>query len=212
MKYADMAESAFAFLRGTCHLFWQDWPRESSLDAAPLAWISGDLHLENFGSYRGDNGLTYFDINDFDEAALAPCTWDVVRLLTSVLVASRDLRCPKRQLPRLGEAFVGAYAAALAEGHARWIERRTATGMVRDLLTGRGNRRGRSLWKKRTIVKKGRRSILIDGVHALPATRVERQKVEQLVARHVRGPEWPRFWRVINVARRVSGLGSLGVE
>lgn len=46
MKYAGMAESAFAFLRGTCHLFWQDWPRKSPLDDAPLGWICGDLHLD----------------------------------------------------------------------------------------------------------------------------------------------------------------------
>ena len=73
LKYRAMRNDTFAFLRGTCHLFYQDWPANSSLNDAPSAWICGDLHLENLGSFKGDNRLTYFDVNDFDEAALAPC-------------------------------------------------------------------------------------------------------------------------------------------
>ena len=84
-KYASMRASAFAFFRGTAHLFWEDLARAPiRLPTAPLAWASGDLHLENFGSYRGDNRLPYFDVNDFDEACLAPAPWEVARFLTSV--------------------------------------------------------------------------------------------------------------------------------
>jgi len=51
MKYEAMRQSPFAFFRGTCHLFWEDWPRDSPLDSAPATWVCGDLHLENFGTY-----------------------------------------------------------------------------------------------------------------------------------------------------------------
>ena len=64
-----MCEDAFAFLRSTCHLFYEDWPADTPLNEAPLAWICGHLHLENFGTFKGDNRLAYFDINDFDEAS-----------------------------------------------------------------------------------------------------------------------------------------------
>ena len=84
MKYQRMLASSFAFFRGTCHLFYEDWPAGSPLNSAPPAWICGDLHLENFGTYKGDNRLAYFDINDFDEATLAPCTWDLARFLKAV--------------------------------------------------------------------------------------------------------------------------------
>src|SRR5215475_7178169 len=77
MKYAKMASDPFIFFRGSCHLFYDDWPARHELDDAPLGWVCGDLHLENFGSYRGENRLVCFDITDFDEAALAPVTWDV---------------------------------------------------------------------------------------------------------------------------------------
>ena len=43
-----------------------------ALPHSPVCWICGDLHIENFGSYKGDNRLVYFDLNDFDESILAP--------------------------------------------------------------------------------------------------------------------------------------------
>ena len=68
LKYRAMRQDAFSFMRGTCHLYYQDWPAsDRQLNDAPLAWICGDLHLENFGCYKGDNRLVYFDLNDFDE-------------------------------------------------------------------------------------------------------------------------------------------------
>ena len=65
-----MADDVFAFLRGTCHLFYVRLPRARLTRSAPAAWACGDLHLANFGSYRGDNHLVYFDLNDFDEGWL----------------------------------------------------------------------------------------------------------------------------------------------
>src|SRR5215217_2823951 len=95
LKYKAMRRDAFTFLRGTSHLFYEDWPTHSPLDNAPAVWICGDLHMENFGSYKGANRLTYFDINDFDEAALAPVAWDLARFVTSVIVAAHTLKVRK---------------------------------------------------------------------------------------------------------------------
>ena len=72
-KYQRMAEDAFAFFRGSNHLFQADFPR--GLRHYPKVWLNGDLHLENFGTYRGENRLTYFDIGDFDDGTGA-CLWD----------------------------------------------------------------------------------------------------------------------------------------
>ena len=122
-KYAAMRADAFAFLRGTCHLFYEDWPPTSPLNEAPQTWICGDLHLENFGSYKGDHRLTYFDLTDFDEAVLAPCTWDLARFLTSVLVGAHILQIEARLALALCTVFLQAYTAALVDGKARWVER-----------------------------------------------------------------------------------------
>ena len=63
LKYAKMAQSPFIFLRGACHLFYDVLPDSPLFCEVPLAWCCGDLHFENFGSYKGDNRLVYFDIN-----------------------------------------------------------------------------------------------------------------------------------------------------
>lgn len=52
IKYKAMCENAFRFFRGSCHLFYQRIKNEPVLLDSPNGWICGDLHLENFGSYR----------------------------------------------------------------------------------------------------------------------------------------------------------------
>jgi uncharacterized protein (DUF2252 family) len=91
LKYRNMRTSPFVFLRGTCHLFHDRLSRGGVFQSAPLAWICGDLHLENFGSFKGDNRLVYFDINDFKKSTLAPFSRDLVRFLTSLWTAADSL-------------------------------------------------------------------------------------------------------------------------
>ena len=134
LKYRRMREGPFIFLRASCHLFQDRLTELGAMPAAPLAWLCGDLHLENFGSYKGDNRLVYFDLNDFDEAALGPVTRELVRFLASVLVGAESLGSNQRQALELCAAFLDGYAGALAEGKARWVERDTADGLVADLL------------------------------------------------------------------------------
>lgn len=46
-----MRQDPFAFLRGSGHLFYDALsPRLDHL--GPLAWMCGDLHLENFGAFK----------------------------------------------------------------------------------------------------------------------------------------------------------------
>jgi len=80
LKYEAMTENAFRFFRGTCHLFYEDLANAAPLPLSPQAWICGDLHIENFGSYKGDNKLVYFDLNDFDESVLAPAAYELARI------------------------------------------------------------------------------------------------------------------------------------
>ncbi len=44
--------------------FYEDL-QDVPLPQSPNTWICGDLHLENFGSYKANNKLVYFDLNDF---------------------------------------------------------------------------------------------------------------------------------------------------
>lgn len=211
-KYMAMRHDPFTFLRGTCHLFYERLPEAKWLAKAPLAWVCGDLHLENMGSYKGDNRLVYFDLNDFDEAALAPSSWELVRLLTSVQMAAGSLHLNESQANHLCRNFLDSYAAELRTGKARWVERDLATGMVGDLL---GSLRGRlrpHFLDSRTARKGKHRTLRIDGRRALPVTDKQREKVTALIDRIAAREDKSRFYRVLDVARRIAGTGSLGVE
>ncbi len=210
-KYEAMRKSAFAFMRGTCHLFHEDWRDDPVLDRTPAAWITGDLHLENFGSYKGDNRLPYFDLNDFDEATLAPCARDLTRFLTSVLVASRSLKLQEREAIAFAKAFLTAYGAALREGKARWVERQTADGMVRALLEEAITLTRKRLLGIRTEVVGNSRRLRL-GRRALPVSAADRKKVVVVIRRFAEGQPDPEFYRVMDVARRVAGSASLGRE
>ncbi len=56
LKYEAMRADAFAFFRGTCHLFYEDLPADAKLNDAPAVWNCGDLHLQNFGSFKAAIG------------------------------------------------------------------------------------------------------------------------------------------------------------
>ncbi|MGA9380614.1 MAG: DUF2252 family protein, partial [Phormidium sp.] len=133
-KYQLMQQDPFVFFRGTCHLFYEDWPKESLLNQAPTVWNCGDLHLQNFGSYKGDNRLVYFDINDFDEGILAPCTWDITRLVTSILVGASTIGVQESEAMAICYEYLDSYTNTLAKGQARTVEKETAQGMVKEHL------------------------------------------------------------------------------
>ena len=212
MKYKAMNKSAFAFLRGTCHLFYENLPKSPLLKKAPPVWVCGDLHLENFGSYKGDNRLVYFDLNDFDEALLAPCTWDLLRLLTSIQIARHSVHVTREQTIVLCQVFLNAYAEAIASGKARWIERETAEGLIKQLLDSLRNRKRQSLLDHFTRIRGGTRTIRLTRRHALKASAAEKERARAILFSLDSVRTNPRFFKVLDIARRVAGTGSLGVE
>ncbi|GAC1332431.1 MAG: hypothetical protein NVS3B11_00700 [Collimonas sp.] len=212
MKYKNIRNDPFTFLRGTCHLFYERLPQSGVMRSAPLAWICGDLHLENFGSYKGDNRLAYFDLNDFDEAVLAPVSWELVRLLTSVLIAAHGTPDSAADGRLMCRNLIDAYGAALANGKPRWVERDLATGMVGTLLDGLRGRQRAAYLDTRTVRKGKLRMLRVDGKKALPVSDKQRAKVTAFMQRFASEQVNPDFYKVLDVARRVAGTGSLGVE
>jgi len=87
-KHQVMASAPFPFMRGTFYRWVQRWPKVcSNLTDAPMVLAVGDLHIENFGTWRDREGRLVWGINDFDEAAYLPYTMDLVRLATSAYLA-----------------------------------------------------------------------------------------------------------------------------
>ena len=212
LKYQKMRSSPFGFLRATCHLFYSRLSQTVLSKAAPLTWICGDLHLENFGSYKGNNRLSYFDLNDFDESALAPASWELVRMLTSLLVGAESLSIQPSDSRALCSIFLGSYAGTLAAGKAYWIESETAQGMIRALLVGLTNRKRVDFLQSRTPLKGKKRVLKLDGKNALAISDPQRKAVTDFMARFAKTQTQPEFFKVLDVARRIAGTSSLGVN
>ncbi len=212
MKFAKMAQSPFIFLRGACSLFYEALPDTPLFRDAPVAWCCGDLHFENFGSYKGDNRLVYFDINDYDEAALAPASWDVIRLLTSIQCGADVLNATRSEALAVSKSCLESYRSALIHGKPLWVERDTSSGLVNDLLTALRGRERAEFLDKRTIRKGQRRNLKFDGAKVLVASEKQKQTVTEFMDHFAAKQPTPKFFEVLDVGCRIAGTASLGVE
>jgi hypothetical protein len=107
-----MKKSAFMFLRST----YFRWARKigalcPELTDAPQVLSVGDMHLENFGTWRDADGRFVWGVNDFDEAAVMPYPLDLVRLAASTRLAP-DLAVGNRDA---AAALLQGYLEGLAQ-------------------------------------------------------------------------------------------------
>ena len=91
LKHQRMAEAPFPFLRATFYRWMQVWPQVCpDLNRVPKVLSVGDLHIENFGTWRDIEGRLVWGVNDFDEAAHLPYTNDLVRLAARGVLARAE--------------------------------------------------------------------------------------------------------------------------
>jgi hypothetical protein len=189
LKHRLMAQRPFFFLRATFYRWMQLWPVEcTALARAPKVLAVGDLHIENFGTWRDSEGRLVWGINDFDEAYPLPYTIDLVRLATSALLAQRDgvlALSPRVVATTLLEGYragldLGGRPYVLAETHG-WM-RGIALGSLRDPI---------GFWRKLTALR--------DCKTGVP------KKVRRLCRQ-----ELPDDITDQRIVRRAAGLGSLG--
>jgi len=216
MKLEILRRDPFAFFRGTNPLFLDFLPRAHPLFRAPNILVCGDLHLENFGAFNGDNRLCYFDINDFDDACRAPFTIDIVRFIAGIYLAAHGLDLDHREAKGLVRHFLLAYRESIADGKPRWLERTLARGVFRALLRRAILRERRELLDRYTILENGRRRLRVHGKRALKLPASEHKGLVKLLMKlraSLPAPKpGPRFFRLLDAARPVAGNGSLGLE
>jgi hypothetical protein len=189
LKHRRMAEAAFPFLRATFYRWMQLCPHVCpDLNRAPRVLGVGDLHIENFGTWRDIEGRLVWGVNDFDEAAELPFTNDLVRLAAGAILAiqaghlsvkTKDL-CDvvldgyRKSLSAHGRPFV-------LEEENNWL-REIAFSELRDPVV---------FWDKMEKLPRMKKEI--------PAS--ARDALEHLM---------PQPGLDYRVARRIAGLGSLG--
>jgi uncharacterized protein (DUF2252 family) len=188
-KHKQMATGLFPFFRATFYRWAQIW-REEVGDAAtaPALLAVGDLHLENFGTWRDTEGRLIWGVNDFDEAYRLPYTMDLVRLATSAYAAAEEEHLALR--PRdASDQILEGYRDALKEGgrpfvlaeNHRWL-RKLALSRLRDATI---------FWQKLERMQKSP------------------QQLPRHVETHLR-KLLPDHSMPCEKKRRLAGLGSLG--
>ncbi|MEI7583721.1 DUF2252 family protein [Runella sp.] len=211
-KYDRMAEGLYLFFRATSSVFYEDFAKHFTTADPTRVWGCGDLHLQNFGTYKAENRLVYFDVNDFDDALLLPATWELSRMLTSIYLAGEELDLEKNECDTLVKAFLSSYTKTLSLGKPIDIERRTASGMLKDFLENLEKRRRKDLIKERTVKSDEGRKLNLETGKVLPLTSNQREKVEKLLQDWPQQHPNPFFQRICDVGIRVTGTASLGLE
>lgn len=89
IRYGRMLATPFTFFRGAAAIMAADL---APLPTSNLrAQSSGDAHLLNFGVFASPDRRLVFDLNDFDQTLPAPIEWDLKRLAASCVIAARDV-------------------------------------------------------------------------------------------------------------------------
>jgi hypothetical protein len=190
-KHEGMAAAVFPYFRATFYRWMQLWQKRKEPWAnAPEMLAIGDLHVENFGTWRDIEGRLVWGINDFDEAYPLPFTLDLVRLSVSAHLAIQGAHLSighRDACSAILEGYLkglesGGGAMVLGEHH-EWL-RRMVTGELRDPVL---------FWRKMDA---------LPTLHS-PIPKSAQRALERLL------PEKGLPYRV---AHRRAGLGSLGRE
>ncbi len=207
-KHEQMARDPFRFLRATFYRWAQTWPAvEPALSTAPLVRSVGDLHLENFGTWRDAEGRLIWGINDFDEAAWLPYTSDLLRLATSAKLAIDGKKSLPIGFSKACGALIKGYTQTLERGghEARPIVLSESNVWLRE-IAGRQLDHPGKFWRKfeqtsRQNGERGGSKGELTGVARGQVPREALAAIQGLLPADCARPHW---------GRRQAGLGSLG--
>ena len=121
LKHARMKAEVFPFFRATYYRWAQMWPEIcTDLTSAPHVLAVGDLHVENFGTWRDIEGRLIWGVNDFDEAWPMAYTIDLVRLAVSAHLAVEAGNLPLKREDICGTLLEG-YRESIKQGGCAFV-------------------------------------------------------------------------------------------
>ena len=236
VRYYRMLTSPFAFLRGSAAVM------ASDLSTLPVSGIRvaacGDMHVSNFGVYASAERSLVFSINDFDEIYVGPWEWDLKRLAASAAVAANFLGGDRAQCEAAARECVRSYRKRISRyagmGYLEVWYDRISDRVVLDSLTPKARRiaqrimdRARARGHIRTLEKlteriNGRHRFIEDVPLIVRETRTEKGTpvkvaLDRLLRAYVDSLSFDRKvmlsrYRIVDVARKVVGVGSVGTE
>jgi uncharacterized protein (DUF2252 family) len=227
LKVARMAEGPFAFFRGTFHLFARDVLSMAgeivlarSGDGGAELDLVGDIHSENYGTYKAADNVVHYDVNDFDETTRGRFDFDVSRLATSLFLAASERGEVVDQAVLVLLAFLNSYTEAarrfIKKGKGPDVDvSETATcgcQPLDDLVrTGAAVKRADFIGKLTEMRDGGRRLVRSSRYFNLPDNeRAQALRLLEDYRRRMPEPPNPDYDTPEDVCGRVAGIGSMG--
>ena len=112
-RFAKMAGSAHAFVRGNTIQHYRWLEELPSLPEGPAVWICGDCHVGNLGPIADQHGHVDIQIRDLDQTTIGNPAHDIVRLALSLASAARSSDLPGATTARIVESVLEGYAVGL---------------------------------------------------------------------------------------------------
>lgn len=233
VRMGRMLESPFAYYRGTAATMAADFATTPGSGVTVLS--SGDAHISNFGFFASPERSLLFDLNDFDEAGMAPWEWDVKRLVASVFIVAIDNGGSRKEARQAARSAGKAYArwmVRLADDYTT-LERlyltvdtstlekvlRGRSRSVLDKTTTKARRRtAAQVLDKLTVADDhGRRRIVDQPPLMMHTTNVSSEQIDHLWRDYLASTQDAvRYllsgFRVIDHVLRVVGVGSVGTR
>ncbi len=211
-KKARMLASPHAFFRGSAPLYY-DILKARGVPAwlkGPRGWIVGDMHVENIGAFATDDDRVIFDLNDFDEACVAPWAYDVLRLLASVILSGRAVASTSAEMIAHAELALAQYERSAFSGTRGPPE----PAVVRSLRDNASEQQHKKYLDQRCPRVHGKRRF-VRGDHYIDLATSVAARVPALVKQYFtalseRAPKHWREWSIDDCAQRLAGNGSLG--
>jgi uncharacterized protein (DUF2252 family) len=236
IRYARMLASPFAFLRGSAAVMAADLSRTPVTGLTVQA--NGDMHLANFGLFASAERNLVFGINDFDETLPGPWEWDLKRLAASAVVAVRFMGGDKALCEEAARAAVRSYRKRMREfagmGNLEvWYssidESRVLAALSEETrkiaarIMAKARQRGHTqVLGKMTELVDDKQRIIEEAPLIVRETRTAAgQPIAQVLARTLENyfeslPEDRKSligrYRIVDVARKVVGVGSVGTR
>ena len=236
IRYARMLASPFSFLRGSAAVMAADLARTPVTGLTVQA--CGDMHVANFGVFASAERNLVFGINDFDETLPGAWEWDLKRLAASAVVACRFLGGDKVLCENAARAAVRSYRKRMREyaemgnlavWYSRIDEQSTLAAlspearMVAQGIMAKARERGHmQVLAKMAELVDNRHRIVEDRPLIVRETHADNgrpigEALAQTLERYVASlPDERRTllarYRVVDVARKVVGVGSVGTR
>ena len=113
IRWARMLASPFGWMRGSPVVMADDLSKTPTSGIRVMA--CGDMHLLNFGLFASAERQLVFAINDFDEVHPGPWEWDLKRLAASAAVATMFLGGDKTRAQEAAFSAASKYVSHIGE-------------------------------------------------------------------------------------------------